>query len=212
MAIHEVLLEVTEKNAGGVIARRDLDGIRDSVRRIERRVDSLEHTLVLRNAMSEESNEQRTRVAFDGKLVWKISDYSEKRQEAISGRRVSFLSPYFFTSQYGYKMCARIYLNGDGMGRGTHISIFICIMRGQYDALLSWPFRRKVTFVLLDQANVENVTDAFRPEPSSSSFQRPRKDMNIASGCPVFCSFDELRKRRYVVDDAMFIQVIVGDS
>ena len=30
-------------------------------------------------------------------------------------------------------------------------------MRGQYDALLRWPFRQKVTFMLLDQDNVEHV-------------------------------------------------------
>ena len=47
----------------------------------------------------------------------------------------------------GYKMCARIYLNGDGMGKGTHVSLFFVIMRGQYDALLKWPFRQKVNYI-----------------------------------------------------------------
>lgn len=84
-------------------------------------------------------------------------------------------------------------------------------MRGQYDALLSWPFRKKVTFVLLDQGNAEHVTDAFRPDPTSSSFQRPNRDMNIASGCPMFCSLRELDKQKYVVDDTMFIKVLVGE-
>jgi len=41
-------------------------------------------------------------------------------------------------------MCARLYLNGDGMGKGTHVSLFFVIMRGAYDALLKWPFRQKV--------------------------------------------------------------------
>ena len=44
----------------------------------------------------------------------------------------------------GYKMCARLYLNGDGMGKGTHVSLFFVIMRGPCDALLKWPFRQKV--------------------------------------------------------------------
>jgi len=44
----------------------------------------------------------------------------------------------------GYKMCARLYLNGDGMGKGTHVSLFFVVMRGAYDALLKWPFRQKV--------------------------------------------------------------------
>ena len=98
----------------------------------------------------------------------------------------------FFTSRYGYKTCARIYLNGDGIGRGTHISVFFVVMRGEYDALLRWPFRQKVTFMLLDQNNVEHVIDSFRPDPNSSSFQRPRRETNIASGCPTFCPLSEL--------------------
>ena len=71
----------------------------------------------------------------------------------------------------GYKMCGRLYLNGDGMGRGTHISLFFVLMKGNCDALLSWPFRRKVTLMLLDQNNQEHVIDAFRPDPNSSSFK-----------------------------------------
>ena len=56
------------------------------------------------------------------------------------------------------------------MGLGTHISLFFVVMRGQYDAILRWPFRQKVTFMLLDQDNVEHVIGAFRPDPNSSSF------------------------------------------
>lgn len=50
----------------------------------------------------------------------------------------------FYTSKYGYKMCLRIYLNGDGTGRGSHLSLFFVVMRGQSDALLKWPFNQKV--------------------------------------------------------------------
>lgn len=42
-------------------------------------------------------------------------------------------------------MCLRIYLNGDGTGRGTHLSLFFVVMRGHSDALLKWPFNQKVS-------------------------------------------------------------------
>lgn len=41
-------------------------------------------------------------------------------------------------------MCLRIYLNGDGTGRGTHLSLFFVVMKGPNDALLRWPFNQKV--------------------------------------------------------------------
>lgn len=50
----------------------------------------------------------------------------------------------FYSSKYGYKMCLRLYLNGDGTGRGTHLSLFFVVMRGKCDALLKWPFSQKV--------------------------------------------------------------------
>jgi TNF receptor-associated factor 2 len=53
-------------------------------------------------------------------------------------------SPAFYTSRYGYKMCLRVYLNGDGTGRGTHLSLFFVVMKGPNDALLRWPFNQKV--------------------------------------------------------------------
>jgi TNF receptor-associated factor 2 len=154
------------------------------------------------------------RASFDGTLLWKISNISERMQEAKSGQQTSFYSPPFYTSKNGYKMCARIYLNGDGSGLNTHLSIFFVLLRGENDALLRWPFRQRVTFVLIDQTTSErkqNVLDAFRPDQSSSSFRRPVSDMNIASGLPLFCPHSKLmaHDREYIKEDTIFIKIIV---
>ena len=219
-ADHEVLLvesnrsiEQANRDVGNV--RRLVETVQETVRRVERRIESIEHTLALRNvtlADLEEYIRQQEFSSYDGQLLWKITEFARRRNEAVSGQQVSFYSPCFYTSRYGYKMCARIYLNGDGMGRGTHISVFFVVMRGQYDAILRWPFRQKVTFMLLDQDNVEHVIDAFRPDPNSSSFQRPRRETNIASGCPMFCSLTELNNHAYVRDDTMFLKIIVDTT
>ena len=219
-ADHEVLLvesnrsiEQANRDVGNV--RRLVETVQETVRRVERRIESIEHTLALRNvtlADLEEYIRQQEFSSYDGQLLWKITEFARRRNEAVSGQQVSFYSPCFYTSRYGYKMCARIYLNGDGMGRGTHISVFFVVMRGQYDAILRWPFRQKVTFMLLDQDNIEHVIDAFRPDPNSSSFQRPRRETNIASGCPMFCSLTELNNHAYVRDDTMFLKIIVDTT
>lgn len=60
------------------------------------------------------------------------------------GADSAFHTSAFYTAKYGYKLCLRLYLNGDGTGKRTHLSLFIVIMRGEYDALLPWPFRNKV--------------------------------------------------------------------
>ncbi|CAH3177407.1 unnamed protein product [Porites lobata] len=196
-------------------AARQQESSNGTTDRLQRQFESMSHSLALRNVMLtdlDESVRQQEVSSHDGILLWKITEFAKKRQDAVSGQQTSFYSPCFFTSRYGYKMCARIYLNGDGIGRGTHISVFFVVMRGEYDALLRWPFRQKVTFMLLDQNNIEHVIDSFRPDPNSSSFQRPRRETNIASGCPTFCPLSELNDHAYVRDDTMFLKVIVDTT
>lgn len=68
----------------------------------------------------------------------------------------------------------------------------------------------QVTLMLLDQNNREHIIDAFRPDVTSSSFQRPISEMNIASGCPLFCPLAKLAgKSSYLRDDTIFIKAIV---
>ena len=216
-ANHEVLLvemnAMVQEKAKRVIAlETQLRNANDEIRKLQRRMETLEYNSSLRNIATADLEEHIRQQEFscnDGVLIWKIADFAKHRNEAITGKRVSFYSPCFYTSRHGYKMRVRIYLNGDGIGKGTHISLFFAVMRGEYDAILRWPFQQKVTLMLLDQNNVEHVIDAFRPDGNSSSFQRPRREVNIASGCPTFCSLSELHNHAYVKDDTMFIKVIV---
>ena len=98
--------------------------------RLQRQFESMSHSLALRNVMLTDLDEyvrQQEVSSHDGILLWKITEFAKKRQDAVFGQQTSFYSPCFFTSRYGYKMCARIYLNGDGIGRGTHISVFFVV-------------------------------------------------------------------------------------
>ncbi|XP_061600410.1 TNF receptor-associated factor 3 isoform X2 [Cololabis saira] len=151
--------------------------------------------------------------SYNGTLIWKIRDYKRRKQDAVAGKTLSLYSQPFYTGYFGYKMCARVYLNGDGMGKGTHLSLFFVVMRGEYDALLPWPFKQKVTLMLMDQGpSRKHLGDAFKPDPNSSSFRRPTAEMNIASGCPLFVSQSVLETGSYIKDDTIFIKVTVDTS
>ncbi|XP_005454516.1 TNF receptor-associated factor 2 isoform X1 [Oreochromis niloticus] len=185
----------------------------DKIEALSNKVRQLERTVGLKDltvAEMEGRLREMSATTFDGVFIWRISDFAKKRQDAIAGRAPAMFSPAFYTSKYGYKMCLRIYLNGDGTGRGSHLSLFFVVMRGLSDALLKWPFNQKVTLMLLDQSNREHIIDAFRPDVTSSSFQRPVSEMNIASGCPLFCPLSKLDgKNTYIRDDTIFIKAIV---
>jgi TNF receptor-associated factor 2 len=132
--------------------------------------------------------------------------------DAQSERQTSIYSPAFYSSPVGYKMRARLYLNGDGNARRTHMSLFFVLMRGRNDPILKFPFNYKVTFCLYDQTpQLRHIIGSFRPDIRSTSFQRPGSEMNIASGIPKFFPLATMQQEGnpYVRDDTMFIKVMV---
>ena len=150
--------------------------------------------------------------SYNGTFIWKIPELFRRKRDAIIGTTISLYSAPFFTSRFGYRMCLRLYLNGDGSGKGTHLSFFLTIMRGEYDSLLSWPFQQMVTLMLLDQDKRKNIVQCFRPEPSSTSFWKPKAEMNVASGCPKFAPLSVLDNPSYARNDTLYLKVIVDTT
>jgi hypothetical protein len=147
---------------------------------------------------------------FSGQLVWKIRDFNRRYSEALSGQKTSLYSQPFYTDTFGYKLCARLYPFGDGVGKGKYLSLFCAVMKGEYDALLPWPFRHKISFTLFNQKKGQHITDSFFPNLASSSFTRPIRDMNVASGCPMFAPLEQVLEGGFVVEDILYIGVATG--
>ena len=187
----------------------------DEVRQVEEKVLELERTL---NVISVHHSELELQLqaslasTHNGAFLWRIPEVRRRIRDAKIGRITSIYSPPFYTGRNGYKMCIRAYLNGDGSGEGTHLSIFFVIMKGEYDPLLQWPFESKVSLILVDQDHMKHLVQSFKPNPQSSSFQKPKTDMNVASGCPEFADLSILDNTSYVKDDQMYIKAIVDIS
>ncbi|XP_076344559.1 TNF receptor-associated factor 4-like isoform X6 [Tachypleus tridentatus] len=152
-----------------------------------------------------------------GTLIWKITDYIQNMTEAKSKKDHELCSAPFYTSQYGYKLVATLFLNGNGAGEGSHLSVYIRIVPGEYDSLLSWPFSHTVSFTLYDQTssseNARNIVESFVPDPSWKNFQRPTKEPDsLGFGFPRFVSHEILKKNSYIKDDTIFIKVRVDSN
>ncbi|KAL7867420.1 hypothetical protein AOLI_G00152340 [Acnodon oligacanthus] len=174
------------------------------------------HTRLLDIHMEQlQCNEQRFRqlesTSYDGKLIWKVHDYHRKKE---AGTPLN--SPPFYTSRSGYKLSARVYPGGEGTARGTHLSLYVMLMRGDFDSLLPWPFRQNVTLTVLDQSGSRNhINCSFSPDTASESFRRPVSENNSALGFPRFVSHGELEAPRnavYIRDDTLFIKVKVDTT
>ena len=149
---------------------------------------------------------------LNGELIWKIDKVDFRMAQARSGKVVALHSAPCYTKQYEYKYCTRLYLQGDGMGRSTHVSLFFVVMKSEYDQLLNWPMLKRITFELINHVNeVESVIESFVSNPRSSSFQRPTNNMNVASGCPMFISIERFLTGGFVVDNCAYIKTTVHE-
>ncbi|XP_066935352.1 TNF receptor-associated factor 4-like [Clytia hemisphaerica] len=150
-------------------------------------------------------------------LIWRIDEFGRKMKEAKNGNTPTLFSPPFYTSRHGYRLAASLCLNGDGKGKGTHISAFISILKGAYDNLLKWPFSYRVSFYLLDQNNDPSLRKHIRfsikpnPCPDNEPFLgQPKKiEKNASFGGAKFANQEEVESRTYVKDDVIYLKIAV---
>ena len=145
--------------------------------------------------------------------TWTIPKVSHKK---LAAENVLYSPPFYTDQNAGYKLCLFLYMDGDGSGKGTHLSFYIAVMRGEYDAQLTWPFGQKVTLILQDQDHQKHVAKWFKPDPAEydTLFQRPspHSEMNVAFGCPKFAPLSVLDNPPYVKDDTMILRCIVDTT
>ena len=79
-------------------------------------------------------------------VVLKMTNVKNKKTFSIE-----WYSDSFYTDIKGYKMCVRIDAGGDGSGEGTHLSVYLHLMKGPHDDELTWPLRGKFEIKLLNQ-------------------------------------------------------------
>ena len=69
----------------------------------------------------------------------------------------------FYTGERGYKLQLVVNANGWGFGKGTHLSVGVSLMKGEYDEELKWPFNANITIQLLNWSDDSNhIQDTIR--------------------------------------------------
>ena len=127
-----------------------------------------------------------------------------------------FYSTPFYTSHHGYKLCINIEANGNGEGKGTHVSVYACLMKGDNDDSLTWPFTGSVTTELLNQLEDKNHYEKIYlfPHANAVSERVTNGSTGICFGYRQYISHSDLNynifyKRQYLVDDTLFFRVSV---
>ena len=152
-----------------------------------------------------------TGLGDDNTFTWKIKNFENVLTLAKSGSKIEIESKPFY--MYGYKLKLLLYPNGNIDGQNTHLSLYVTVMKGEYDTILAWPLlQKKFTFTLIDQqenpAKRKNVIFEFTAHRTHvESFAKPITNENAGRGYQKFVSHEQLRTRRFLVDDVIFIQI-----
>lgn len=127
--------------------------------------------------------------------------------------KTAFVSPPFYTRVRGYKMCVRVDVGAVG---GTYVGVYCCIMRGEHDEHLAWPFRGVVHIRLQNHLGDHNhFNQAIRYDRSTGDNQSGRVktgDKNYLHGYAKFISQEELhihsrQDRQFLKGDALDFEV-----
>ena len=145
-------------------------------------------------------------------FIWKITSFENKLRQGKNNENWAVQSDPFYA--FGFKLMLQLYPNGYGTGENTHLAISIVVMKGEYDAILPWGFSKPVTFTLIDQQDEpnqrQNVAFGFTADPNNEAFKKPVEgELRRGYGFHQFISQDDLKTRRFVVDDTLFIKVQV---
>ena len=145
-------------------------------------------------------------------VVLSLSEFNKQKTNNTVIYTVSF-----FTHYKGYKMCLKIYPTGHLDGKGTHLSLSLCLMKGPHDDQLLWPLRGKFEVKLLNQISDSHhhfMTMTFSDNVLNISASRVTEGdrAKTGQGYSRFISNGDLHKItttcQYLKDDCLFFQVI----
>ena len=179
--------------------------------------------LAMVNSMSSPRNNTKWPIILDVKasmlqsdnqmypVTIKMSEYNSKYED-----EVEWYSDPFYTHNKGCKMYLKVYAAGNGDGKGTHLSMYLYLMKGPHDDELTWPLREKFEIKLLNQISDSQhysgtVTyDDNTPNDYTSRVTKGNKSDN-GWGWAQYISNEDLLKItptcQYLKDDCLFFQV-----
>ena len=137
----------------------------------------------------------------DGTITWPMIEFL-RRKTALMETNIPYIdSPPFYTGKSGYKLCLRVYLDGDC------ISVSIMLLEGKYDSFLAWPFKAKVCLQILSKScSISPI--------SEESFPVEFQQSPTCHVCSRFVKLSVLvdESTHYVKDDAMNLKCTVETS
>ena len=168
---------------------------------------TLEERLESQNDTESEEDESDSDLPTTLPKHFVMSNFSD-----LQSSQEKWYSPSFHSE--GYKLCLSVYPNGIGIGKYSHLSVFVNVMQGGYDDRVSWPFEGEVAVQLQDRsgskAHYRRVI-SFKSRSARLKAKRvTSKELNaFGHGDPCFIELEDL-KPDYLIGDALYFMVLTA--
>ena len=126
-----------------------------------------------------------------------------------------WISNPFFAFEGGYRVNLEVYAAGYGDGEGTHISVFLRLMKGPYDDELEqsghFPLRGTFTMELINQLNDKNhyslnvVATNSTTDPCRNAYQRFTNGLQKSTSCGYHTFMQHQKLRESISSDISYI-------
>ena len=143
----------------------------------------------------------------------KIENYGRNFEEAKATGKRNYSNPHEI---YYFKMRLLIDLNGSRKRKGTFMSVYFQLMKGDYDDFIEWPFDKLVTFTLIHpddkskcfKRSMKHAQETERfPNPS---FIKPVTAFNKGYGYESFITLEKLHADGFIKNDTICIRCAIG--
>lgn len=161
----------------------------------------------------EEDDRFHLHVALDAVAALRAESHMFKRSESLTfavrdfqmkrSSNTNFMSSPFYTHSTGYHMALEVMASGHVATKGSHVVVFVHLIKGKHDRALEWPVVGEISLTLLNQQE-----DEHHHEESMSTEGR---DLRPGSSLRIpLISHTELRQNpQYLMDDTLYIRMTV---
>jgi hypothetical protein len=141
----------------------------------------------------------------DGSMTFSFRRSSEEINSSFS-----MYSPTFRTAPYGYLFILRVC--STMKDNQPYLSIYITLLRSDFDPILFYPFSYNISLCLCDQSGQgKHIISTIKPDSNSSAFARPISERNDEIGINEFCPLNYLTDIQsiYLKDGVFFIRISI---
>lgn len=86
-------------------------------------------------------------------VLFRLENFEDYKQ---TGKQ--WYSSPFYSHSNGYKLCIEVLANGSDRGYKSHVSVFVHLMKGEFDDQLTWPLHAIIKLQLLSHEGKSHLT------------------------------------------------------